>query len=46
MFNGDAGEVSIAVLSVVEEASHSLGQHLMVVGDEAVLGPTNTFAAQ
>jgi hypothetical protein len=40
----DTGEVSIAILTVVEEASHSPGQHLMVVGDEAVLGATDIFA--
>jgi hypothetical protein len=28
----NAGEVSIVVLTVVEEADHSLGQLLMVVG--------------
>jgi hypothetical protein len=36
VFTGDASEVSHAFLAVVEEASQSLGQHLMVVGDEAV----------
>ena len=45
-FTDDAGEVSLAFLAVVEEADHSLGQHLTVVGDEAVPGATNTFAAQ
>ena len=41
----DAGEVSIAVLTVVEEADHSLGQLLMVVGvrDEVFLGAIDTF---
>ena len=43
MYTRDAGEVSIAVLTVVEEAGHSLGQHLTVVGDEALLGATDTF---
>jgi ABC-type thiamine transport system substrate-binding protein len=42
----DAGEVSIAVLTVVEEAGHSLGQHLMVVRDETVLGVIDTFAGE
>jgi hypothetical protein len=28
----DAGEVLIVVLTVLEEASHSLGQLLMIVG--------------
>ena len=44
----DVGEVLIAVLTVVEEASHSLGQLLMVVGvlDEVFLGVTDTFAAE
>ena len=38
----------IAVLTVVEEAGHSLGQLLMVVGvrDEIFLGATDTFAAE
>ena len=36
----------IAVLTVVEEASHSLGQHLMVVEDEALPGATDTFAGE
>jgi hypothetical protein len=31
-YTRDAGEVSIAVLTVIEEAGHSLGQILMVVG--------------
>jgi hypothetical protein len=34
------------VLDVIEEVDHSLGQHLTVVGDEAVLGVTDPFAAQ
>ena len=44
----DAGEVSIAVLNVIEEAGHSLGQLLMVVGvlDEVFLGVTDTFVAE
>ena len=42
-FTGDADEVSLAVLSVVEEASHSLGQHLTVVRDDALLGATDTL---
>ena len=46
MFTGDAGEVLMVVHTIVEEASHSLGQHLTVVGDEAVPGVTDTFAAQ
>ena len=41
-YTRDAGEVSIAVLTVVEAAGHSLGQHLTVVGDEALLGATKT----
>ena len=45
-FTGDTGEVSLASLTVVEEANHSIGQHLMVVGDEAVLGVMDTFVAQ
>jgi len=42
----DAGKVLIVVLTVVEEAGHSLGQHLMVVGDEAVPGATDTFVGE
>ena len=44
----DAGEVSIVVLTVVEEASHSLGQLLMVVGvrDEVFLGAIDTFVVE
>ena len=45
-YTRDAGEVSIAILTVVEEAGHSLGQHLMVVGDEVLLGATDTFAGE
>ena len=46
MFTDDAGEVSLAFLAVVEEVGHSLGQHLIVVGDEAVPRATDTFVAQ
>ena len=48
MFTGDAGVVLMAVLIVIEEAGHSLGQLLMVVGvqDEVFLGTTDTFAAE
>ena len=44
----DASELSIAILTSVEEASHSLGQILMVVGvrDEAFPGATDTFVAE
>ena len=42
----DADEVSIAVLTVIEEADHSLGQQLMVDRDEAFLGATNTFTVE
>ena len=47
-YTRDAGEVLIAVLTIVEEASHSLGQLLMVVGvqDEVFLGATDTFAVE
>ena len=45
MFTGDVGVVSMALVVVVEEVGHSLGQHLMVVRDEAVLGVTDTFVA-
>ena len=46
MFTGDAGVVSMAVLSVVEKASHSLRHQLIVVRDEAFLGATNTFTVE
>ena len=36
----------IVVLGVVEEAGHSLGQHLMVVRDEALPRATGTFAGE
>ena len=44
----NAGDVLIAVLTVIEEAGHSLGQLLMVVGvrDDVLLGATNTFAVE
>ena len=42
----DASEVLIAVLTIIEEASHSLGQHLTVVRDEAVLGATDIFVGE
>ena len=45
-YTRDAGEVLIVVLTIVEEAGHSLGQHLTVVGDEALLGATCTFAGE
>ena len=46
MFTGDVGVVSMAILSVVEEASHSLRHQLIVVRDEAFLGATDTFVAE
>ena len=48
MFTDDSGVVSIALIGVVEEACHILGQHLMVVvvRDAVVLGATDTFAAE
>jgi hypothetical protein len=45
-YTRDAGEVSITILTIVEEAGHSLGQHLTVVRDEALPGVTNTFAGE
>ena len=44
----DAGEVSIVVLTVVEEVGHSLGLLIMVVGfrDKVFPGATDTFAAE
>jgi hypothetical protein len=46
VYTRDVNEVLITVLTVVEEASHSLGQHLTVVGDETVLGATDTFVGE
>jgi hypothetical protein len=48
VFTDDAGVVSMALVGVIEEAGQSPRQHLMVVvvRDEAVLGATNTFAAE
>jgi hypothetical protein len=45
-YTRDAGKVSIAVLTIVEEADHSLGQYLTVVGDEVVLGATDIFTGE
>ena len=44
----DDGEVSIAILTIVEEAGHSQGQLLMVIGalNEGFLGVTYTFATE
>jgi hypothetical protein len=44
VYTRDAGEVSIVVLTIVEEVGHSLGQHLTVVGDQAVPGAIDIFA--
>ena len=48
MFTGDSSVASIALVGVIEEACHILGQHLMVmvVLDEAVPGATDTFAVE
>jgi hypothetical protein len=46
VFTGAAGEVSMAIYNIVEEASHSLGQQLMVDQDEALLGVINIFVAE
>jgi hypothetical protein len=43
---GDAGEVSLVVDSIVDEASHSLGHQLMFVRDEAFPGTIDTFTAE
>jgi hypothetical protein len=43
-FTGDAGEVLLAILGVIEEVGYSLGQNLMVVGDEALTKAADTFA--
>ena len=36
----------IAILTIVEEAGHSLGQHLTVFRDEALPRATDTFAGE
>ena len=36
----------LAVESIIEEAYHSLGHQLIIVGDEAVPGVTDTFAVE
>ena len=48
MFIGDTGVVSMALVGVVEKASQSLGQHIMVVvaQDEAVPGAIDTFVVE
>ena len=48
MFTDDSGVASIALVGVVEEACHILGQHIMVVVvlDEAVLGATDIFVVE
>ena len=48
VYTRDTGEVLIVALTIVEEASHSLGQLLMVVGvrDEVFLGATDTFVVE
>ena len=46
MFTSDAGEVSMAVYTIIEEVGHSLGQQLMVDQDEAFLGMIDTFATE
>ena len=48
MFTGDSGVASIALVGVIEEACHILGQHLMVVVvlDEVVLGAIDTFGSE
>ena len=46
MFTSDAGVVSMAVLIVIEEVSHSLRHQLIVVRDEAFPGAIDTFVAE
>ena len=48
MFTGDSSVASIALVGVIEEAYHILGQHLMVVVvlDESDLGVIDTFVAE
>ena len=43
---GDADEVFLAIESIIEEASHSLGHQLIVVRDEAILGAIDTFVVE
>jgi hypothetical protein len=45
-YTRDVGEVLIAILTVIEEADHSLGQHLTLVGDEALPRAIDTFAGE
>ena len=47
-YTRDAGEMSIIVLTVIEEVGHSLEQILMVIGvwDKAFPGATDTFAVE
>jgi hypothetical protein len=45
-YTRDAGEVLIAILTVVEEVGHSLGQHLTLVENEALPGAIDTFAGE
>jgi len=48
VFTGDSSVASIALVGVVEEACHILGQHLMVVVvfNEAVPRVTDTFTTE
>ena len=48
MFTSNSSVALIALIGVIEEACHILRHHLMVVVvlDEAVLGATDTFAAE
>ena len=48
MFTGDSSVASMALVGVIEEAYHILGQHLMVVVvfDEVVPRATDTFVAE
>jgi hypothetical protein len=42
-YTRDASEVSITVLTIIEELDHSLGQILMVVGVHDVVFPRATY---
>ena len=48
MFTSDSGVALIALVSVIEEACHILGQHIMVVVvlDEVVPGAADTFVVE
>ena len=42
-YTREPDEASIVVLTIIEEVDHSLGQHPMIVDDEALPGAIDTF---